>query len=175
MEAQAEALLEKLQLAPSLVEWIDRYVAKVGEAEKNKHNSDKRAVKNTLAGVEREIQNLTRAYTRELIGEREFVAERNRLSIERAECEKALSAKDDLVGRFQLFGKLVSFGNTAKKHFAEGTPAEKRAILLAVGSNFLVNDRILRMEAKKPFQLVLERPRFPTRLRGRDSNPRPID
>lgn len=114
------------------------------------------------AGLEREIQNLTRAYTRELIGEKEFLTERNRLTIERAECEKALSAQDDLAGRFELFGKLVSFGKTAQKRFVEGTPAEKRGVLLAVGSNFFLDDRVLRIEAKKPFQLVLERPTFPT-------------
>ena len=47
------------------------------------------------------------------------------------------------------------FACYARKWFAKGTFEDKRHILMAVGSNLVLQDKILRIDAKKPF-FVLE-------------------
>lgn len=84
----------------------------------------------------------------------------------------------DQLGQLESADQLVEplrasflFVSEAKKLFECGNPDEKRAIVQSVASNLLLKDKILLIEAKKPFAFFRERERFSTGCRGRGSNP----
>lgn len=52
--------------------------------------------------------------------------------------------------------KTFRFANQAPKRFPAAANGEKREILISLGSNLVLQDRTLRMEAKKPFLLMEE-------------------
>ena len=53
--------------------------------------------------------------------------------------------------------KLFLFSNRAKFWFSHGTTDEKRIILATIGSNLLLKDKKLSIDAKKPFRILSER------------------
>jgi len=56
----------------------------------------------------------------------------------------------------KLSEQTFEFACAARKRFAKGDAGTKKEILLAIGSNLTLKDKILRIEARKPF-FILEK------------------
>lgn len=165
VESQAAAFLEKLSVPPASLSWLEQELPKLTEVESSSSITQRLALHKSLKNLDGQIANLTRLRLADHITDEEFLKERNRLTIERRAVDEAL-AKAQREGKpdntIEPLRRLVSFATTAKNTFVAGPPEKKRQILQAVVSNLLVKDRKLLIEAKRPFQLVMERPRFPT-------------
>ena len=112
-----------------------------------------------LRSVEQQLKNLRQMRLLDQLTDEEFCGDRQRLSLERAALLKAMN-DDNSPGRtIEPLSSFFSFAQLAEKRFVEGDQNQKRTILLNVASNLFVGQRILQIEARKPFQLLLERPK----------------
>jgi len=69
---------------------------------------------------------------------------------------------------FELSENAFLFANMAKYWFEQGDQQRKREIIACLGSNFILKDKILLIEAKKPFLIIREGSIIPTWLAAVD-------
>jgi len=117
------------------------------------------AVEAALERCTRGLDNLTKLFYRELIGEDEFVKQRAELVQEREKLNQRLQS----LGTEQWIEparKLFRFNNRAVFWLTHGTATEKRLILATIGSNPTLGSKKLNIYARKPFVSIQERGSF---------------
>lgn len=161
LEAQFAGFIERLQVAEHVNAWLARKLRE-GFSERNESlAAQAQAVDKSLASVDRELRNLTRLRVRDLVDDDEFLKQRSELERTRlrlAGQQKEAAADTNWIEPCEL---LISFGNKAADLFSRGGPQTKRRIVQTVGSNPLLKDRILSIEARKPFRRWSETPSIP--------------
>ena len=168
---QAAEFLERLEMPPHLSAFVQSHLDNMRECQNTEFQTESHSRRRTLQGIEHRMENLTRIFTRDGITEKEFLGERNRLMIERQSLEQTSTAVATAQRGIEFFSTVISFANSAKKRFWEGEPETRRRILVSVVSNLEVKDRILRIEAKKPFRIIAERSHYSGRQPQGESNP----
>ena len=134
----------------------------------------KRSVEKALRGIATELSELTSLRLRNLLTDNEFLSKRQELQQEELRLTQQLNRTRTEACRFEPIEDVILFNNQAASWFAHGDAQTKKLIVETVGSNLTLKDKILSIEAKKPFQ------RWPTTtsnsrlLRVRDSNPNTI-
>ena len=113
----------------------------------------------TLAGVTKQLDNLTVMRVRELISEEEFVKQRQGLERERLRLtQQAAAAPQSWLEPAEM---LVSFRFRAVSWFQAGDVEMKRLILAVAGSNSTLKGREVNIDAAKPFQRQPDAGDFP--------------
>ena len=109
----------------------------------------------TIQETRKEAASLLDLRIRGLISDDDFALKKQELT------ERELRVKERLLHeetapkrRFEPAAKTFLFANQAPKLFPAASNAEKREILLSLGSNLELKDGILRMTAQKPFLLM---------------------
>ena len=90
---------------------------------------------------------------RELIDDKEYLESKKVLLAEKASLELNRNTDRQKASLDQTKEDFV-FASEAVKRFRNGTPEEKKSILENLGSHFSLKDKILSIEAKKPFQMI---------------------
>jgi hypothetical protein len=78
--------------------------------------------------------------------------------------QESLSQIELATSQFEFEGTLDSFGKQAVFRFDTGDSRQKRLIVRAVSSNTVLKDKVLRIEARKPFMEVDENPPCSSKL-----------
>jgi DNA invertase Pin-like site-specific DNA recombinase len=126
------------------------------ETEKQASAEVKQSVEKALATCAKSLDNLTRLRCQDSITEEEFTRQRGQFTQEQERLRerlKQLGASAWIEPSRNLF----LFSNRAKFWFSHGTTDEKRIILSTIGSNLLLKDKKLFIDAKKPFRILSER------------------
>lgn len=168
----AERYIEERKMERQILDYLDRIHVEddtlrqalhIIEQELKKDEDgaqrERQAVSNALDACARNLDNLTKLCYRGLIGEEEFVRQRDELTQERrrlTDLLEALSSERSL----ELSRNLFFFSNRAKFWLVHGNHAEKRLIVSTVGSNFVLKGRILSIDANKPFHIFCETAAF---------------
>jgi hypothetical protein len=109
------------------------------------------ALEKALEAVSKELENLTRIRLRDLITDDEFTSQRQRLDQERSKLQQSLEKLKQTSLWLELARLFISLSNRAISWFTAGDPETKRLILEITGSNLLLKDKKLLIEAAKPF------------------------
>ena len=120
------------------------------------HGGVKESVQKALDDCQRNLDNLTKLRYRELIREEEFVRERAALTQEEAKLKQRveqLGAQKWIAPSQNVF----LFSNRAKFWLLHGSETEKRLILATIGSHPLLRNKILSIDAKKPFGILRDK------------------
>src|SRR6185312_556360 len=102
---------------------------------------------------------------RNLVTDEEFLAHRTELELQRmrlAEQLEALNTPDT----FEPVSAVISFRNQAANWFQAGDEHVKRLILQTVSSNLTLKDKILSIQAAKPFVYTFSLAYFPIQRAG---------
>jgi len=149
------------EIAPpdSLHEWtlarLDLMTKDTAAVEKAKRHSLEQA----LQAVRQQRENLTTLRIRDLLSDEEFV--RQRSVLEREELKLVQQQEAGIVENwFEPAQLALSFNKTAAAWFAAGDPKTKRTIIEMTGSNLVLKDRELRIDARKPFRRWSGRPTY---------------
>jgi hypothetical protein len=100
---------------------------------------------------ENALRNLRHLRVRDQITDEEFASDRQVLETERLRLTEQL-VQADPAEAFEPAKLFVSFSNRALKWFREGDDETKRLILEITGSNPLLKDRELKIDARFPFR-----------------------
>ena len=165
IETQAYTWLGRLVLPDKLTRLILEHINDLKDTNVDHAREQRAQRERRLRQIELQLKNLRHMRLTDQITDDEHLNERNRLLAEKLALEKAQQSELEDMNIIQPLKDLISFANLAQTKFKEGDKMEKRHILQTVLSNLFVRQRIVRMEAKKPFQLLLERPSIPD-MRG---------
>lgn len=161
LTAQIASFLQTLALAGPFIAWLRWEVHVDQDHLEELARARRRTLLATQTEVQRQLSELTGLRLRRLIGDDEFMRDRQRLEAEHLGLAQQLQHADQPIDRFELIDDLVSFRNKAVDWFRSGSDDEKRLILKTVGSNPVLARRKLFVEAAKPFLTNLDFGEFP--------------
>lgn len=110
------------------------------------------SIATSVTTADRELSNLTRLRVRDLVDDDEFLRQRGELERTRLRLLEQQQMLENGVSWIEPCQVLISFCNRAVDCFRSGNNDTKRMILETVGSNLLLKDGILSIEARKPFR-----------------------
>jgi hypothetical protein len=169
LERQIAAALERLVLPPQTLTWLLRQLDEAYAADATTLEAVRDSLRSSIMNTERQLSTLTQLRIRDSISEDEFVSERATVQ---ADLARLRSRESQLGGDIAVANDTAAaallFSSHASAWFDAGSPDVRRAILSIVGSNFQLQDKVLTIEAQKPFRLIDEgqhiRPANPTRF-----------
>lgn len=160
LERQFVAFLDQLAIDEDTHRELVAEVVRLSAGSKTTAEAVSKDVEEERRTLTRQLSVLTDLRVRALIDDDEYLARRRDLDAERAALDErqqtALQERD----WFEPAELLISFRNRAVSWFRSGTNEVKRMILTTIGSNFVLRDKRVSIEARKPFTLFVEEPRF---------------
>ncbi len=156
LEAQIETYLARLALSPRLLALIFAAADRDEQEDVMARSQVRKQLETVLSAARQQLATLTQLRTRELITDDEFIAERRRLLAEIAQLESRLAEPQDGSLVTQATLEAFVFAATAREWFLYGTREEKHGILATIGSNLILKDRILSIQALTPFQVIAD-------------------
>jgi DNA invertase Pin-like site-specific DNA recombinase len=121
------------------------------------------SLEKALGATSKELENLTRLRLRDLITDNEFVNQRQRLELERLKLQQTLENLKQSSSWLEPARLFISLSNRAISWFTAADAETKRLILEITGSNLLLKDKKLLIEAAKPFRRGGIKPSFSQR------------
>ncbi len=157
LNLQVAQYLQRLSLSPRFLDWAFSYL---DEANRNDHAATaavRESLNVAIASAEKQVTALTQLRIRDLISESEFVSERSRLRAELADLqhEQNSSPTTSASGALATLATFI-LATRASDWFSAGGPDTSREIIDAVGSNLQLKDKILSIDARKPFQRLAD-------------------
>jgi len=154
LETQIHKYLGRIQISDRFKDWAIKYLRELNESERCNRseviNAQQRAYQDCLRRVDNLLKLKTSSNNTDgiLISDEEYHKQRVDLLKEKAALEELLKDAGHRVEKWlQLSEKTFDFACTARERFAKGDPQTKREILAAVGSNLVLKDKQLSIEA----------------------------
>ena len=161
LEKQIDQYLARVQLSEQFKTWAIKYLHELHEKESKTRNEIIQAQQKAYRECLRSIDNLVKLKTSpnnsdgSLLSDEEYGRQRVLLLKQKAGLEEM---SQDVGHRVEQWLKLseqtFEFACVARERFAQGDAKTKKAILDAVGSNLILKDKKLLIEATKPFFLL---------------------
>jgi site-specific DNA recombinase len=156
LECQIIQFLRELSIPARHQRWILKEVAHRREDKQEQERARIRSLEQSLQGTGQQLAELTNLRLRNLLTDDEFLQKRQELQREELRLKQQLAQSSSHATPFEPFHELISFSSRAVFWFSEGDFEMKRLILETVGSNLTLTDKILNIEAKKPFRRLSE-------------------
>jgi len=154
LDAQILGYLKKITVHNRLLELAMDYLKKVQGERKDNHLDIHAALKKTHSECEKKLGNLNQMRLRDLVGDDEYLREKRQLLEEKIKLENRLKNVSGGDEAFDLTASTFSFANQAAGHFQNGTLDEKREVVQKIGSNLLLKDKKLLIQAKKVYNII---------------------
>jgi DNA invertase Pin-like site-specific DNA recombinase len=161
LEKQIDHHLARIQISLRFKEWAIEYLHELHEKESASRNDIIDAQQKAYKECLRRLDNMVKLKTSpantdgSLLSDEEYGRQRVDLLKEKAALEELLNDAGHRADQWlTLSEKIFEFACTARERFAKNGPITKKEILMAVGSNLILKDKKLRIEATKPFFLL---------------------
>ncbi|MBK8231032.1 MAG: recombinase family protein [Candidatus Eisenbacteria bacterium] len=171
LEAQVASFLSAIALPDAHQDWALRHLAGLAADEVRGRESKLPALERAHALARSRSDELVELRLRGLLTDGEFLAKKALLTTEELRARERLAHAKTTRGPvwFEPSRNAVIFANQAPKRFAGASLAEKREIVMALGSNLTLTDRILRIQAEEPFTIVTGKAAGPSWCTQRDA------
>ena len=163
-EKQVASLMATLTMPQDFIEWTFRKLRKTKEEEyqglKTIHDEAERQLTITIADQESLVANYTSLANRnrDFLSDEDYQTRKEKLRTRRKELEDRL-AKFGLMHDNQIDAaeKAFNFARTLRERFEKTKePTDKRQMLAALGSNLVLDNKILRLDVLKPVEVIQE-------------------
>jgi len=149
------ALLRSIQLPDHmerlLIRTLDRSNSEIREQQQRQETSSARA----LAQTQQELRTLVDLRVRNMINDTEYLERRRTLQKEEMQLQQTAKQSDSSQPlRLELGQSIILFRKYAADWFSRGTDEDKRLILQTVGSNCVLKDRKVSIDARFPFKPI---------------------
>ena len=151
LEAQILGFLERLAIPVQQHDWALRQVAALQGAVRQHQADRQRALDRAIADTAKSLDTLTDLRLQGMITDEEFKAKRLELQERQLKLGAARASAADPGEMIEPLSAFVSFSNRAADWFRAGDDRLKRLIFQTTGSNPILTDKIISIEAKKPF------------------------
>lgn len=155
LEAQIAEYLARMQISERFKDWAITYLRKLHDHEVTDRSSIYHNLQKTYNTTQQAIDELIRMRYQGLVDNDEYEKERSRLKLELANLKEKLNDTEHRADKWlELSEKTFEFACYARTIFQEGDLHTKKQILEAIGSNLLLKDKTLNIQAQKPFLLI---------------------
>lgn len=151
LEEGFEGFLSDIVIPQKSHKWALSQIDKARSEESVVETEAIHALEKSIQDISKHIGNLTTLRIRDLIDDVEFSKQREALLLEQRILQERLVHTKKGATWFEPAQTLISFSNRAIFWFREGDERIKREIIDATGSNLLLRDKKLFIEARKPF------------------------
>ena len=139
LEAQIDVELERYTIAPEFQKWALEILSKSNDKEIEERTKVYEMKHRSLVSAQNELDNLTRMRYKELIDDETYIKERDVLKATIARLKNELRETESRAEKWvDLTEKTFHFATYARKAFETGTLQQKREILTALGQNFSI-------------------------------------
>lgn len=150
LEKQINAEIQKYTIIQDFFNWALEIIREKNDEEITKRTKVYESQERSLSSAQRELDNLTKMRCRDLIDDEAFIKEsgvlKDRIMRLRGEIRHIENRTDKWA---ELVENAFQFALHAKERFNTGGLMEKREILNALGSNFVIKDGKLSIQAKE--------------------------
>lgn len=155
LETQIAAFLDTITISKDVSDWCGYALKELAHENKAKDELTAHVQWQRLQACKRELDELLTCKIRNLITDEEFAQKRQELVKEKLRIKELVDDREHRFDEvFQLGVEAFNFAEMARRTFETGTLEEKRKILRYTGSNLVLRDKILRIEAQKPFNFI---------------------
>lgn len=161
LESQLDKVLESITLPQEFVDWTMKQLRKINDEEINNRQLVDTNMQTALTSVKKKLDNLLSKYLSEantkgeLISDEEYKHQKELLQTERQKLEEQLKSmgyvQDNWIDTAE---KVFDFAKNARYWFNNGAKDQKRAIVSAIGLNLILDNRLLRCDLPKPFEVI---------------------
>lgn len=152
LEQQVIKFLESVTPPPRLHEWAMSKLEDESNTTAKFQAIQRQSAAKAVENIDHQLENLTKLRLRDLLTDDEFIRQRQDLERERARLFQNQERSEKVQSSLEPDRLLISFNNRAVSWFKDGSPQTKRFILETIGSNPSLKDKILSIEATKPFR-----------------------
>jgi len=161
LEKQIDEFLGRIQISEKFKDCALKYLHELHEKEQANRNEIIQAQQKAYTNCVRQIDNLVKLKTSpdnvdgSLLLDDEYGKQRGHLLKEKAALEEMLNDAGNRAKQWlELSENTFEFACTVRERFTKGDTKTKKAILSTVGSNLILKDKILSIEARKPFFII---------------------
>jgi len=161
MESQIAAQLRSIEISDQFLAWVRSHLHELHERESKSRTqvmvSQQAAYKDCVARIDRLVRLKTSPQNTDgsLLSDQEYGENRSRLLQEMENLEQLLKDTGKRIDNWvKLTEGVFEFAAKAKAEFISGDAQTKKRILMEVGSNLVLTDKILSIEATKPYRLL---------------------
>ena len=155
LERQLAEYLERIHLPKTLLEIGLAQLQEELKTDQEHRTASLLSLEHALQNCVRRLENLNQMRLRDLINDEEYLCEKRTLQNEKLGFEQRLKAGKNGVERISdSIKETFLFAHEAKEQFLKAAPDGKKLILQGIGSNFLLRDKKLSIDVKKPFVLI---------------------
>jgi len=163
LEQHVDAFLATISISEAFKAWAIRYLHEVNDQEVTARKDIFSAQRRAYDACVQRLENLLRLKLAPenadggLLSDEEYRDQKSRLLAEKTRLEEKLRDVEHRVEQWAAIAEQTFvFACHARAWFAQGSLEDKRQILMAVGSNLVLQDKKLTIEAKKPFFILEE-------------------
>jgi len=155
LEKQIAGYLDRITISDAFRDFALKYLQEVHKKEAGTRTDIQKAQQKAYNQCLAELDNLTKMRLRDLLTDAEFSEQKAKMLKERARLKEKFEDTEHRVDSWlALSEKAFTFANRAKYWFENGSLEDKKMILGAIGSNLLLKDKKLFIQAKKPFLII---------------------
>jgi len=152
LEQQISRFLEGISISERFHDWAMARLQQTVDEQKDERIAQRDSLERARAAGARELENLTKLRIRDLLTDEEYVKQRQDLERQQIGIGQRLEMIQQADSMFEPSQLLISLSRSMVSRFKAGDIQTKRLILTIVGSNFLLMNKKLSIDAKKPFR-----------------------
>lgn len=157
IEKQLRLKIKEITIGDMVKELLMTAVKKSHNNEKELYLNSIKYWQNIFNKCEDRLDRLLNLYTDGLIEKEEYGKKKREILDAKMEAKEKLEAHDKTNQAWHDYAEnLIIQTNHAYKVFEEGSIEDKKALLRAVGKNFILRDGLLNFDLKEPFNFVAE-------------------
>ena len=161
LEKQINEYLARISISQQFKDWAIKYLhelhAQESATQKSVIEAQQKAYQECMARIDSLLNLKTSPGNKDgsLLSDSEYAQRRGILLKEKAALEKFVNdAGHRVEQQLKLSEQTFEFACIVQERFAKGGPKTKKEILATVGSNLILMDKKLLIEAKKPFSIL---------------------
>jgi site-specific DNA recombinase len=155
LEEQIEDILDEYTILPEFKDWALEVLSEKNDTEIMDRTKIYEMQHKDLVSTQDELDELTRMRYRKLIEDEPFLKEKEILQKRIAQLKEGLRETENRAEKWlELTERTFNFATYAGIRFNKGTADEKKEILAALGSNPIIKDQKLAIQAHEWFQVI---------------------
>lgn len=155
LEAQIAEALGRIAIDGEMLDWAIRYLRELQGKTSEKSSAVRESLASGLRDIRKEADALLDVRLRGLVSDDEYAAKKQALVEKEIRVKERVAHEETSATRwFEPAAKTCFFANQAPKLFPKASNVEKREIVISLGSNLVLRDKVLRMSAQKPFLMI---------------------
>ncbi|MGI0059540.1 MAG: hypothetical protein ACREBJ_07205, partial [Nitrosotalea sp.] len=154
-EEQVHSLIEKILIPPQFSQWAIKWLQKLHSEEVQDRTMIKKRLQERDSALQKEIDNLLDYLLRKTISEDIYKQKVDPLLLDQKQIREKLQNTDKRADDWlELCENTFNFVTYAHIWFEKGNSDQKRTILRTLGSNLVLEDRLLLIRQRKPFVII---------------------